>query len=145
MADAKPPDMRAFNQTVIAEFRAGGGRVGGRLEGTPLVLLTTTGASSGQQRTTPLGYVTDGTPDRLVLLASNLGAAEHPAWYRNLVARPAVTIEVGGDRFQALAATAAGAERDRLLQAFVSRFPATAAHAGLTAREIPVVVVERVR
>jgi deazaflavin-dependent oxidoreductase (nitroreductase family) len=134
--------MRAFNETVVAEFRANGGSVGGRLAGQPLVLLTTVGARSGQPRTTPLGCLRDG--DRLVLFASNMGAAEPPAWFRNLVTNPEVMVEVGTERVRARAAVAAGAERERLYEAFVARFPGIAGHQARAGRPIPVVVLERI-
>jgi len=76
-----------------------------------------------------------------VLFASNLGAAGDPAWYRNLVAHPDVTVEVGGERIAGRAATASGAERQRLFDAWVARFPSTAEHRTRTAREIPMVIV----
>jgi len=134
--------MRAFNAAVIAELRAGGGVVGGRLAGQPLVLLTTTGARTGRLHTTPLGYAEDGR--RIVLFASNLGAARPPAWYRNIVANPEVTVELRADRFRARASVAVGAERDRLYESFVARFPGTAGHQLRAGRPIPMVVVESV-
>ena len=136
-----PPDMRAFNRSAIAEFRASGGVVGGRLAGQTLLLLTTTGARSGAARTTPVGYAEDG--DRLVLFASNLGAATPPAWFSNLVANPDVAVEVGTERFPARASVASGAERERLYQVWLSRFPGTAGHQEHAGREIPMVVLER--
>ena len=139
---AAPPDMGAFNRALIEEFRASGGRVGGPLAGRPLVLLTTTGAGSGEPRTTPLGYVEDGSPDRIVLFASNLGAPAAPAWFHNLLANPEVVVEVGDHRFPARASVPGGAERDRLYEAFVSRFPGTAEHQARAGRQIPMVLLE---
>lgn len=136
-------DRTGFDRALIEEFRANGGRVGGRLAGRPLVLLTTTGARSGLPRTTPLGYVTDGAADRIVLFASNLGAASAPAWYRNLVANPEVVVEVGAERFRARATVAEGAERERLYGAFTSSFPGTSEHQARAGRRIPMVVLER--
>src|SRR5258708_12405768 len=79
------------NRQVIEEFRANGGKVSGPYEHTPLHLLTTTGAKSGERRITPLGYIPDG--DRLLVFASNGGAPTHPDWYHNLVAHPEPTLE----------------------------------------------------
>src|SRR5690242_2265758 len=104
-------DMNEFNQKVIAEFRANGGKVGPPFEGAPMLLLTTTGAKSGQQRTTPLVHTMDG--DRLVVIASKAGAPNHPAWYHNLVANPTVTVEKGTERFQARARVAGDEEIGR--------------------------------
>src|SRR5688500_9408151 len=110
-----------FNQKVIADFRANGGKVGPPFEGAPMMLLTTTGAKSGQSRTTPLVHTTDG--DRMVVIASKAGAPTNPAWYHNLVANPVVTIEVGTEKYQAKAAVVTGAERDRLYAAQATLMP----------------------
>lgn len=116
-----------------------------RLKDAQLVLLTTTGAKTGQPRTTPLAYFSDG-PGRIILWASALAAPMHPAWYRNLAANPHVTIELGTDAgavgsFDATAATAAGAERDRLFAVLAAHRPEIAAHQDQTTREIPLVIV----
>ncbi len=85
----------AFVKVHVALYRAGGGRVGGRLrKGVPVLLLTTTGRKTGRRRTTPLLYVEEG--DRYVVVASAGGAPSHPAWYLNLRSNPAATIQVGG-------------------------------------------------
>src|SRR5690606_24623251 len=89
-----PSDMPAFNRSVVENFRANGGEITmeGMLKGADLVLLTTVGRRSGRQHIVPLAYLTDGD-DRIVLWASNMAAAEHPAWYRNLAANPQVIVE----------------------------------------------------
>ncbi|MGA6206408.1 nitroreductase/quinone reductase family protein [Nocardia testacea] len=144
-----PSDMRAFNRSVVENFRAGNGKItmDGMLKGSDLVLLTTVGRRSGRQHVVPLGYLTDGD-DRIVLWASDMAAAEHPQWYRNLVAEPQVIIErptpAGIDLFTGSAHTAAGPERERLFAMLEQRFPHMAAHQQQTEREIPLVVVERV-
>lgn len=107
-----------------------------------MVLLTTTGARSGQPRTSPVTYTTDGA-DRWVLIASKAGAPHHPAWYHNLVANPEVTLEVGSERFAARAYVASGAERGRLYGERVAGMPRFGKYQTMTDREIPVVVVER--
>ena len=138
--------IRALNRSVIEEFRAGNGKVTQpRLKDAQLVLLTTTGARTGQSHTTPLAYFSDG-PDRIVLWASAMAADSDPAWYHNLTANPRVTIELGTDagavgRFAATAATATGADRDRLLGVLAADRPEIAAHQDQTAREIPLVIV----
>ncbi|WP_280435727.1 nitroreductase/quinone reductase family protein [Nocardia carnea] len=144
-----PSDMPAFNRSVVEDFRAHDGEItmDGMLKGADLVLLTTVGRRSGRQHIVPLAYLTD-SDDRIVLWASNMAAAEHPAWYRNLAANPQVIVErptsAGIDLFTGTAHTAAGAERDRLFAALADRFPHMAAHQQQTEREIPLVVVERV-
>jgi deazaflavin-dependent oxidoreductase (nitroreductase family) len=132
-------DPLAVNQRIIHDFRASGGRPAGF---TRLLLLTTTGARTGRPRTTPLGYARDEATGRLLLWASNMGAPRDPAWYRNLVANPDVTVELAGDRFPARARVAHGPERDRLLQVLTAQMP-VAGHQQLTPREIPLVILDR--
>lgn len=146
MADEASPRVTdeqwlALNEGVIAEFRANGGECGGRWEGNPMVLLTTTGARSGQARTSPLTYTMDG--DRIVLIASRAGDDRHPDWYHNLVANPEVTIEIGDDRFDGRATVAGEPERTRLLDARIAVMPRFGDYVDQTDRTIPVVVVER--
>ena len=90
------------NESVIKEFRENGGKVGGYFEGLPLLLLTTTGAKSGKTYVSPMIYLDEG--GRLHVFASKAGAPTSPGWYHNLVANPEVTVEVGGESFQARAA-----------------------------------------
>jgi len=132
-------NMREYNERLIAEYRANGGKLSGQLANSHILLLTTTGAKSGLERTTPIGYGVDG--DRIVVIAANAGAPAHPDWYYNLLANPLVTVEVGGERFPARATITDGAERDRLIQAnVVPYFPAQQEK---TSREIPFVILER--
>ncbi len=128
-------DWQEENQKVIAEFRAKGGRDG-------LILLTTIGAKSGLPRTTPLVYTTDGS--RVIVIASKGGAPSHPDWYRNLVANPEVTVELAHERFKTQAVVAEGQERERLFQQMASQMPFFAEYQKNTARQIPVIILERV-
>jgi deazaflavin-dependent oxidoreductase (nitroreductase family) len=133
-------EWQRMNDPVIAEFRANGGGVRGRQW--PVLLLTTTGAKSGQPRVTPLNFSTDG--DRLVVIASKGGAPTHPDWYRNLVANPEVTIELGRETFRARASTAEEPERTRLFDQQAAQMPFFDQYRKtVDAREIPVVVFER--
>jgi deazaflavin-dependent oxidoreductase (nitroreductase family) len=131
-----PTDMREHNRAVIAEFRANRG-AGDR----PLLLLTTTGARTGLRRTTPMMYVPDG--ERLLVIASNAGAPKHPDWYRNLVASPQVTVEVGDQVYEARAVATEGDERDRLFASIAERYPFFLEHQARISRRIPVVALER--
>jgi deazaflavin-dependent oxidoreductase (nitroreductase family) len=140
MADA--PDFNAFNRKVIQEFRDNDGAVTGPFAGSPLLLLTTTGAKSGIARTTPLVHTRDG--DRVVIIASKGGAPSHPDWFRNLSANPQVEVELPGERFPARARIADGEERDRLYRAQAELMPNFDEYANKTDRVIPVVVLERV-
>ncbi|MBX0328964.1 nitroreductase family deazaflavin-dependent oxidoreductase [Oscillochloris sp. ZM17-4] len=131
-----------FNQAIIAEFRANGGNVGGQFAGAPMLLLNTVGARSGQPRTSPLVYNTDG--ERIVIIASKGGAPSNPDWYYNLLANPEVTVEVGAEQFVARASFPEGAERDRLFDQMAAKMPFFAEYQRNTERVIPVVVIERV-
>jgi deazaflavin-dependent oxidoreductase (nitroreductase family) len=135
-------DWQEFNKGVVEGFRANGGEVPGRWKNQPLLLLTTIGARSGQPRTAPLLYSTDG--DRYVVIASKGGEPTHPDWYRNLVANPNVTLEVGNETFPARAEVATGAERRRLFDQQAAQMPFFAEYERNTPREIPVVVLSRV-
>ena len=134
-------DFNEFNRGVVEEFRANGGKVGGQFAGAPMVLLTTTGARSGQPRTSPLVYTTDG--DRVVIIASKGGAPTHPDWYHNLVANPEVTVEIGEETYPARASVAQGAERDRIFAGVVALMPNFGEYQKNTDRLIPVVLLER--
>ncbi len=135
-------DLNEFNRQVIEEFRANGGRVGGRFEGMDMLLLHTVGARSGQPRINPLAYRRDG--DRLVIMESKAGAPTNPDWYHNVVARPDVEVEVGTERVAMRARVAEGDERDRLWEATKAAMPGFAEYETMTTRRIPVVVLEAV-
>jgi len=132
-----PADIRDHNRKLVAEFRAAGRAFPGRA----LLLLTTTGAKSGREHTTPMMYVEiDG---RLLVIASNAGAQKHPDWFRNLVAHPSVTVEHAGEEFAATAVVPSGAERDRLFREITERYPFFAEHQAGVTRQIPVVELVR--
>ncbi|WP_330252392.1 nitroreductase family deazaflavin-dependent oxidoreductase [Nocardia sp. NBC_00565] len=133
--------MTDWNTTIIEEFRANKGKVGGPFEGKDLLLLTTTGAKSGLPRTNPAAYIRDG--DRLVIIASKAGAPENPDWYHNLLAHPKVSLEIGTETVAATAtAITEGPERDRLYAAMVAVMPGFADYETKTSRVIPVVSLQ---
>ncbi len=134
-------DQNTYNRQLIEEFRADRDKGGGAMKGRPLLLLTTTGAKSGQLRTKPMMFIPDG--DRLLVIASNAGASTHPDWYRNLVAHPEVTVEVGNETFKAIATVTEGLERQRLWSRVVELYPFFADHQAKTSRQIPVIVLRR--
>ncbi|MFI8424634.1 nitroreductase/quinone reductase family protein [Streptomyces sp. NPDC085460] len=131
-----------FNVKLIEEFRTNAGRLGGPFEGWVLLLLTTTGARSGTEHTTPLGFVEDG--DRLLVVGSAGGSDRHPDWYRNILVNPTVTVERGTDTWQATAVAATGAERDALFAKVVAAAPGYADYQRATTRVLPVVVLHRI-
>jgi deazaflavin-dependent oxidoreductase (nitroreductase family) len=133
--------MSDFNTQVIEEFRGNHGIVGGPFEGAPMVLLTTTGAKSGQPRVAPLVCLHDA--GKVYVFASKAGADTHPDWYHNLVANPAVTVEIGDETYAATAVEVTGTERDRLYAAQAALMPGFKAYQDGTARVIPVIELQR--
>jgi deazaflavin-dependent oxidoreductase (nitroreductase family) len=131
--------MKAFNAKLIAEFRANHGQFTGDMAGRGLLILTTTGARSGESRSVVLGFGRHG--DRLVVLASDNGAPKAPAWFHNLIANPTATVELAGpERFEVRATTAGPDEREELAKAV----PYLVQQQSLTKREIPIVLFERI-
>lgn len=114
-------ETRAENARVIEEFRRNAGKVGGRYEGTDLMILHTTGAKSGQERLTPLAYLR--RDDRLYVFAANPERSGNPAWYHNLRANPDVTIEVGAETFEASTRMLEGEDRTDVFSSFVEAIP----------------------
>ena len=129
------------NKTIIEEFRANGGKVGGPFAGRTLLLLHTVGAKSGQSRINPVAYIRDG--DRLVIIASKGGAPTNPDWFHNLTANPLVTVEAGTETFQARATIAAEPEQTRLYSQMVAVMPGFGEYQRRTKRVIPVVILTR--
>jgi F420H(2)-dependent quinone reductase len=120
-------------------YRRTGGRLGGRLAGCPILLLTTTGRRTGKQRTTPLLYLADG--DRLVLVASKGGDDRSPVWYRNLEANPEVKVQAGPHVRRMRAATASGADREELWPRVVRMYAPYDTYQSKTRRQIPLVIL----
>jgi deazaflavin-dependent oxidoreductase (nitroreductase family) len=136
-------DETSWNDQIIADFHEHAGQITqGRLAGANLLLMTSIGASSGEPRTAPLGYTRDG--DRYVVVGSNSGLPQQPAWLANIRAHPVVTVEVGVETFQARATITTGAERQRLWAAHVAAIPHFATYENMTERELQVVAIERV-
>ncbi len=131
-----------WNEKVITEFRASGGKMSGDFVGVPLLLLTTTGAKTGRKHTTPTVYLVDG--DRLAVFAAKAGAPTNPDWYHNLVANPRATVEVGDEVFDVDTEVANRKERDRLYAIQAERSPGFAEYEQKTTRVIPVVLLTRV-
>jgi deazaflavin-dependent oxidoreductase (nitroreductase family) len=131
-----------FDRQTVEEFRASGGRVGGALAGTPLVLIHHIGARSGAAHVTPLAYAAQG--DGLIaIVASNGGSPRHPAWYHNLKANPAITVELGSRTFTATAEEQTGPARAELWSRLVEEFPDLAKFAARTDRSIPLFLLRR--
>jgi deazaflavin-dependent oxidoreductase (nitroreductase family) len=133
------PDL--FGQAHVRAYRETNGERGYHWRGTTILLLTTTGRSSGAERTTPLIYRADG--EHWVVVASKGGSPDHPGWYKNLQAHADATIQVKPDVIAVRARTASGDERARLWELMCEVWPAYRDYQLRTEREIPVVVLER--
>ncbi len=130
-----------FNRRIIEEFRANQGRVGA-FEGAPMVLLHTTGARSGDAHVTPLVY--QPVNGSSAVFGSKAGAPTHPAWYHNLVANPAGTVEVGSETYPVTARVAEGEEREAIWERQKQVMPGFAGYEARTGgRVIPVVILDR--
>jgi deazaflavin-dependent oxidoreductase (nitroreductase family) len=128
-----------YNQRIIDEFRAHGGKPPSWSGASPLLLLHHRGARSGAERVNPVAYLED--DGRYVVFASKAGAPTHPAWYHNLKAHPETTIELGGDTLTVTVSEATGEERDRLFDAQAQRSPQFAEYQQKTDRVIPALVL----
>jgi deazaflavin-dependent oxidoreductase (nitroreductase family) len=137
-------DYNDFNGKIIEEFRANGGRVGGRFQGVDVLLLHHTGARTGAERISPLGYQLVG--EGYAVFGSKAGGPTNPGWYHNLVANPDVTVEVGTDTVKVVARIAEPTERDVIWARQKERSPQFAAYEETAApRKIPVVVLDPVK
>lgn len=135
--------LKLFTATHIGLFRSTNGKLGSKLAGMPVLLLTTTGNKSGQPRTVPLTYIEDedGNP---VITASAGGAPKHPAWFQNLSANPKVTVELPGRKLQRRAEVAPPEVRSRLWEKLTSKYKGYEGYAKKTKgiREIPMVILK---
>jgi deazaflavin-dependent oxidoreductase (nitroreductase family) len=134
--------MSDFNRTIIDEFRANDGKVGGMFDGARLLLLHTTGARRGREHVTPLVYEPVGDGDGMLIFGSKGGAPTHPDWYHNLTAHPDTTVEVGGDTVAVRAREVEGDEYARLWQRQVELMPGLADYQAKTTRRIPLLVLD---
>ena len=139
--DQNPSGDDLFGAEHVRVYRETGGEQGYHWRGTTILLLTTTGRVSGQERTTPLIHRVD--DDSWVVVASKGGAPQHPDWYQNLQANPEAVIEVRSERIPVRAETAEGDDRTRLWQLMTEVWPAYDDYQRNTDRQIPVVVFRR--
>ena len=133
--------INAFNQSIVDEFRSNGGKVTGQFANSDLLLLTTTGAKSGQTRVSPLAYFRiDG---KLVIIGSFAGAPSNPAWVHNLRANPAAHVELGTEAFDVTARELPAAEREELFDQITAAAPGFAEYQSKTSRVIPLFELQR--
>jgi deazaflavin-dependent oxidoreductase (nitroreductase family) len=130
---------RAFSAPHKAIFRATGGRLGARLEGGDILLLTTVGRRSGRPRTTPLTYLRH--VDQIVVVASNAGFSFHPGWFHNALASPDVKVRIRSETHRARARPATAAERAELWPRILESMPVQRVNTARTAREIPLMIL----
>jgi len=130
-----------FNRNLVEDVRAHGKPTGGPFLGRDVLILTTKGAKSGEERSTPLVYSWD--KGHHVIVASKGGAPTHPSWYHNLVTHPIVTIETGKEKFQARAKVVDGDDYERLYKQHADINPGFWDYRKKTDRKIPVIVLER--
>jgi deazaflavin-dependent oxidoreductase (nitroreductase family) len=142
MTTPAPDQDSDYNTKIIKEFRANRGRVGGPWAGTTLILIHHTGARSGVEHVTPLGYFSRGE-GRFAIVASSGGSPAHPAWYHNLKASPRITVEVGAQTFTVLADELTGAARAELWPKLVAEYPTLGEHQAKTTRQFPVFMLTR--
>ena len=135
-------DYEAFTRDLKADLRANGRPTSGPMEGRPLMILTTTGAKSGEEHEAVINYLRSG--DTFVVAGTKSGAPTHPAWYHNLRANPDVTVEADREKFRARATIAEGAERDQLWNQVATEFPYFQDYPSMTDRVIPVITLERI-
>ena len=132
-----------FTQMLIDDLRSHGGQVTtGPMAGRPLMILTTKGAKTGEDRVAVVTYTRDG--DRYVIAASKSGAPTNPDWFHNLQANPEVGVEAGGESFTAHATVASDDERDRLWEQHADERPEFREYPKITDRVIPMIVLERI-
>ncbi len=137
-----PAELQGFNANIIEEFRANGGKVGGPFEGADLLVLTTTGAKSGQSRLSPLAYQrVDG---KMLIIGSYRGADINPAWVHNLRANPQAYIEVGTDSYDVVARELPPDERESAWEKIVAVAPGFGEYQANTSRVIPLFELSRV-
>jgi deazaflavin-dependent oxidoreductase (nitroreductase family) len=141
---SRVPDVetiKAFNENIVDEFRANGGKVGGQFEGRNLLLLTTTGARSGQPRLAPLAYFT--IDRKTIIIGSKAGADTNPDWVHNLRANPAAHVEVGTEEYDVTVRELPAAERDEIFDKVVAVAPGFGEYQSKTSRVIPLFELAR--
>lgn len=133
---------RLFLSFFVFLYQRSGGKIGGKIQGLPVLLLTTTGRKTGKHRTTPLGYLEH--EGAYAVIASNAGFEANPAWYHNLLSNPQVTIQIQDKHLEAIAERVDPKLRQQLWTKLVERAPGYGAYEKRTTREIPIVLLQPV-
>ncbi|HKU43442.1 MAG TPA: nitroreductase family deazaflavin-dependent oxidoreductase [Polyangiales bacterium] len=135
------PDFSLFGDEHVRQYEATQGKTGHDWNGTKILILRTTGRSSGQLRKAPLIYGKSG--DDYLIVASKGGAPEHPGWYKNLQAQPEIEIQVLGDVLPVRARTATAQEKARLWPIMTKEWPDYDKYQKSTPRDIPLVILSK--
>jgi deazaflavin-dependent oxidoreductase (nitroreductase family) len=141
MTQPAPED---FNSRIVEEFRANGGKVGAPFEGATMIILHHKGAKTGAERINPLVYQPVG--DDFAIFASKGGAPSDPQWYRNLLAHPETSVEIGSETYRVRARVLGDDEREPIWEKQKQVMPGFAEYEAKTkgVRMIPVVLLERI-
>jgi deazaflavin-dependent oxidoreductase (nitroreductase family) len=142
VTNSTPSAVNDWNASIIAEFRANAGVLGGPFAGAPVLLLHTSGAKSGRQRVNPVMYLPK--ENAMYVFASKAGAPSNPDWYYNLLAHPHVIVEVGEETFEAVATPLEGEARERIYEEQAAQSPQFAEYQAKTSRVIPVIELVRI-
>lgn len=142
MTEFTADGLRDFNSRIVTEFRANAGKVGPPFEGATLLLLTTTGAKSGQPRLAPLAYLQ--IDDMMVVVGSKAGSDTNPDWVHNLRANPRARIEVGTDAYDVAARELPLDERNAVYPKIVATAPGFGEYQEKTSRVIPLFELQRI-
>ncbi|MDT5093236.1 MAG: hypothetical protein QOH60_2599 [Mycobacterium sp.] len=134
-------ELKSLNTGVVDEFRANSGRVGGAFAAANMLLLTTTGAKSGQLRTSPLIY--ENIDGKMLIMGSYRGADVHPLWVHNLRKNPQAHIEVGAESYDVVARELPPDEHEKVWQQLIAVAPWFGEYQKLTSRVIPLFVLTR--
>jgi proline iminopeptidase len=137
----RAPDLTLIGDEHIRRYEETNGAEGYEWNGATCLVLTTRGRKTREPR--KFALIFDRRGDDVVVVASKGGAADHPGWYKNLVANPDAEVQIKGEKYRVRARTAQGAERDELWRLMTVNWPNYNEYAKRTDREIPVVVLER--
>jgi F420H(2)-dependent quinone reductase len=137
----RPALWNAMVRLNVVMYRLTGGRIGGSLNGAPVLLLHHVGRKTGKERTSPLIYIRDG--EDLVVVASKGGAPRDPLWWVNLKASPRTSVQVGGEHREVTARRASPEEKERLWPRLLEVWPDYESYQQRTDRDIPVVILSR--
>ncbi len=134
--------LKLILKVMVFLYNVSGGRIGGKMDKVPVLLLTTTGRKTGKKRTLPLIYIMDGSA--YVITASAGGADKNPGWFFNIRSNPQATIQVKDKHIKVMAEIAGQEKKSELWARLVEVAPNFAGYQKRTSREIPMVILHPV-